>query len=139
MNSCIFHDTDPALQDRRLFEIVEQAYNRQEKVLIFAQTAERAAAIDRNLWTLKQESFIPHEIFSDNDPESSVPVAIVGRELNPINAGILVADGHCSPEFAMAFDFVHEFVNRSSPRMQEACRDRFRAYRARQIPVEYSK
>ncbi len=139
MTACTFHDTAPATQDRQLFEIVERAYNRRESVLIFSQTEERAAAIDRTLWILKQEAFIPHKIISEDRADMEVRVAIVTSEINPIGAGILVADGHCSLDFACSFDSIHEFVNRSSAAVQQACRDRFRDYRARGISVEYSK
>lgn len=139
MNHCVFHDTGPGQQDRQLFEIVEHAYNHREKVLIFAQNEERATAIDRTLWILKQETFIPHKIFSGHEPDCAVRVAIVTSEINPVEAGILIADGHCSLEFACGFDSVHEFVNRASPEIHEACRDRFRAYRARQVPIEHLK
>jgi DNA polymerase-3 subunit chi len=139
MKSCVFHDVGPGRQDRQLFEIVEHAYSRREKVLIFAQSEERAVALDRMLWILRQESFIPHRIFSGNKPDTAVPVAIVTAEINPIGARILIADGHCSLDFACDFDSVHEFVQRSSPEVQESCRNRFRAYRARQIPVEHLK
>lgn len=139
MKACLFHDTSPGQQDRRLFEIVEHAYNQHLHVLIYANNEERAAAIDRFLWILKQEAFIPHRIFDRNEPDSSVAIAIVTSEINPVDASILVADGHCSLEFAAGFDTVHEFVNRSSPDIQESCRERFRAYRAQQIPVEHLK
>jgi len=139
MKACIFHDTSPGQQDRKLFEIVEHAYNHHANVLIYAQNEERAAAIDRFLWILKQESFIPHRILSGNEADTSVPVGIVTDAMNPVDADILIADGHCDLEFACSFDTVHEFVNRSSPEIQEACRERFRAYRARQIPVEHLK
>ncbi len=139
MTACTFHDTDASQQDRRLFELVEKAYNQGEKLVIFVQTAQRAVAIDRTLWIFKQEAFIPHEIVAADQPASSAPVAIVTEELNPIDAGILVADGHCGLDFASGFDVVHEFVNRSSPQIHAACRERFRAYRARGIPVEHLK
>ncbi len=139
MTACLFHDASPGQQDRRLFEIVEHAYNQREKVLIYAQSDERAAAIDRLLWILRQEAFIPHKIIIRKDADSSVPIAIVTSEINPIEAAILVADGHCSLDFAAGFDTVHEFVNRSSPEIHEACRERFRAYRSRKIPVEHLK
>jgi DNA polymerase IIIc chi subunit len=139
MNQCIFHDVDPGRQDRRLFEIVEQAYSRHERVLIFAQDEDRAAAIDRTLWITKQEAFIPHKIFSRTESDSEVLIGIVTAEINPVEAHILIADGHCSLDFACGFDLVHEFVNRSSPQMQETCRDRYRAYRAKQIGVEHVK
>ena len=139
MTACTFHDTTPATQDRQLFEIVERAYNRRESVLIFSQTGERATALDRTLWILKQEAFIPHKIISEDGTDTEVRVAIVTSEINPIGAGILIADGHCSLDFACGFGSIHEFVNRSSAAVHQACRDRFRDYRARQISVEYSK
>jgi DNA polymerase-3 subunit chi len=127
------------LQDRRLFEIIEHAYERHEKVVIYAGTVERAADIDRLLWINKQESFIPHRIFSGPAQEFLEPIAIVTAEKNPIGANILVADAHCSLDFALSFDVVHEFVRRSSPEMHEACRNRFRAYRARQVAVAHQR
>jgi DNA polymerase III subunit chi len=139
MSSCLFHDTDSTPRDRRLFELVERAYSQTEKVVIFASTGERAVAIDRMLWIHKQESFIPHAVFRSAEPGSSLTVAIVGVELNPIGAGILIADGHCSIEFALSFYTIHEFVDRSSPQMQEACRDRFRDYRARGFSPQHLK
>jgi DNA polymerase IIIc chi subunit len=139
MNHCIFHDTGPAMRERRLFEIVELAYNARQKVIIFAQSGDRAVAIDRTLWIMKQEAFIPHKIFDIDDVDCAVPVGIVTTELNPLDAKILVADAHCGINFAMGFDTVHEFVDRSSPEIQERCRERFRTYKDRKIQVEYRK
>jgi DNA polymerase IIIc chi subunit len=139
MQSCIFHDTGDARQERLLFEIVALAYNRHEKVLIFVQDDERAAAMDRILWILKQEAFIPHKVFRGQEKDPSIPVAIVTVEFDPIGAEILIADGHCSIEFACNFDYVHEFVKRTSPEIQEACRERYRAYRDLRVSVEHVK
>jgi len=139
MSTCVFHDTEYAPQDRRLFEIVEAAHRRREKVLIFARTGERASAIDRFLWVLKQESFIPHKIMAGLESDCAVPVGIVTAEINPSGASVLIADGHCSIEFAAGFESIHEFVDRSSAERHEACRSRFRAYRGRGIPASYSK
>jgi DNA polymerase-3 subunit chi len=139
MKHCLFHDVGPGRQDRRLFEIVEQSYNGHQKVLIFVQDETRAAALDRTLWIIKQESFIPHKIFGRDESDPTVPVGIVTSEINPVDARILIADGHCGLEFACKFDRIHEFVNRGSSQLQEACRERYRAYRDRQINVEYIK
>jgi len=135
--TCTFHDTTPATHERQLFEIVERAYNQRQKILVFAGDEARAAAIDRTLWILRQEAFIPHRIFAGNESGSDVPVAIVSSETNPNSAGILVADGHCSLDFACVFEAIHEFVNRSSPEIHQSCRERFRQYRSREIPIEY--
>jgi DNA polymerase IIIc chi subunit len=59
--------------------------------------------------------------------------------MNPLGAGILIADGHCSLDFAGKFDTVHEFVNRTTPEIQEACRDRFRQYRDKKVPLQHLK
>ncbi|MBN2319343.1 MAG: DNA polymerase III subunit chi [Acidobacteria bacterium] len=139
MNGCIFHDTAGSPHDRRVFEIVEEAYNRREKVVVFAGSEERAAEIDRFLWILRQDSFIPHQVVRGYEDSLSVPVVIVTTEWNPLDAGTLIADGHCRMEFAKEFEIIHEFVDRSSPEIRDACRDRFRAYRDKNIPVEYLK
>lgn len=139
MTRCIFHDTTPATQERQLFELVEQSYKNKERVLVYSENEERAAALDRILWIMKQEAFIPHKILKERERGTPVPVVIVTSEIRPTDASVLIADGHCTLDYAASFDVVHEFVNRSSPQLQEACRDRFRDYRARQIAVEYSK
>jgi DNA polymerase IIIc chi subunit len=139
MTACIFHDTAASLHDRRVFEIVEDAYNRRQKALVYAGSEERAAEIDRFLWILRQDSFIPHQVMRRHEDTSSVPVAIVTADWNPLDAGILIADGHCSLEFACGFEVIHEFVDHSSPEIREKCRKRFRAYRDKNIPVEYLK
>lgn len=139
MKACIFHDLNPGQRDRKLFEIVEHAYNQRAHAVIYAPNEARAAVIDRFLWILRQESFIPHKILLRNEPALSVPVAIVTSEINPVGGSILIADGHCGLEFAAGFETIHEFVDRSSAELQEACRERFRAYRDRKIPVEHVK
>jgi DNA polymerase IIIc chi subunit len=139
MNSCIFHDTEHIRRERKLFEIVEHGYSRKERVLVFVANEARADELDRILWILKQEAFIPHKICRMHEPDPDIPVAVVTEEINPIEAGMLVADGHCSIEFACGFDSVHEFVDRTSPEMHEACRERYRAYRERNAPVKYLK
>lgn len=139
MTACVFHDTTPATYERQLFEVVEQAFSRREKVLIYTLNAERAAAVDRSLWISKQEAFVPHKVLGPDESDPNLRVAIVYGEYNPITADTLIADGHCSLDFSCGFDSIHEFVHRSSPDIHQMCRDRFRDYRFRQIPVEYSK
>jgi DNA polymerase III subunit chi len=139
MKHCIFHDIEAERRDRRIFEIVEQAYGRQERVLVFSESAERAASIDRTLWIIKQEAFIPHKVLQAKDSDPGMPIAIVAEEINPIMAQILIADGHCSLEFAEQFEAIHEFVTRTSPQIQDECRNRFRSYRGRNIQVDHKK
>lgn len=139
MNSCIFHDTEHIRRKRKLFELVERSYNQREKVIVYVSNEARAAEIDRILWIIKQEAFIPHAICSQHEADPMIPVAIVTEEINPIGAGILIVDGHCSIEFACGFDSVHEFVDRASPEIQQACRERYRIYRELQVPVKYLK
>jgi DNA polymerase IIIc chi subunit len=139
MSECTFHDLGTQLRDRKLFELAENAYARNKKVVIFTSTGERAADVDRLLWIMKQEAFVPHRIFAEPGTEHAEPIAIVTREFNPIGAMILIADGHCSLDFAANFEEIHEFVDRSSPGMQQACRDRFRAYRDRQFVMSHLK
>jgi len=143
MKECLFHDVPDNRREFLLFEIVEWAYRGKNRVLIFTSDSDRAVALDRMLWIMRQESFIPHRIFESGeiieDADAEVPVGIVTTEGNPIGARVLIADGHCSLDFACGFDTAHEFVDHSSPDLTEACRERFRDYRARQIPVRHIK
>lgn len=137
--TCIFHDTDASAHDQRIFEIVEEAYRRRENATVFAASEERAAEIDRCLWILHQDSFIPHRLLAGGDATGTVPVAIITGEWRPFASGVLVADGHCSIAFARGFERIHEFVYHTPPGIKEECRKRFRAYRDESIPVQYLK
>lgn len=139
MATCVFHDTGMGARDRRVFEVIEREVADGNKVVVFAGDKARAGQIDRFLWILRQESFLPHRIFEAADPGALEPIAIVTGEVNPIGGSVLVADGHCSLEFAQGFESVHEFVDRSSAEAHQLCRDRFRAYQARKITVTYLK
>ena len=143
MNECIFHDAPDNRREFLLFEIVERAYRGKDRVLVFTSDRDRAVALDRMLWILRQESFIPHRIFEPGEcietADSEAPVGIVTAEENPIGASVLIADGHCGLDFACGFDTAHEFVDHSSTDRTEDCRKRFRDYRARQIVVRHIK
>ncbi|HSW38066.1 MAG TPA: DNA polymerase III subunit chi [Acidobacteriota bacterium] len=139
MKTCRFHDIAAEHRDRFLFDLVEKAYDRRDRVVIFAGDIGRAEAIDRFLWIMKQEAFIPHGIIEKNETGDRSPVAIVTAEINPVGAGTLIADRHCGIDFACGFDTVHEFVDRSTPALHEESRRRFRAYRLRKINVEHVK
>ena len=143
MNECLFHDTPDNRREFFIFEIVERSYRGKNKVIIFTSDNERAVALDRMLWILRQESFIPHRIFESgeiiDEEETEVPVGIVTTEENPIGANVLVVDGSCGLDFSCGFNTAHEFVDHSSPERTETCRDRFRDYRARGIVVRHVK
>ena len=139
MSECIFHDAPDNRKDSLIFEITEQAYRAKNKVVIYVPNAERADTLDRLLWILRQESFIPHRIFKSGETDEGTPVGITVAEENHVGAQILIADGHCRLDYALGFDAVHEFVIHESSQTLEACRDRFREYRTRQIPIHHIK
>jgi len=143
MKECLFHDAPDNRREFLLFDIVEQLHRGKNKILIFTSGSERAIELDRMLWILRQESFIPHRIFEPGewikDADQETPVGIVTTEENPIKAGVLIADGHCSLDFACGFNTAHEFVDHSSTERIEACRRRFRGYKELQVPVRHIK
>lgn len=139
MKACIFHDLNSGQKDKKIFDLVEHAYSQGDRVLIYAPSEARAAFIDRFLWTLRQESFIPHKIFLKNEDNAAEPVGIVTLEINPIKAKTLIADGRCSIAFASGFETIHEFVDRSTAETHEASRKRYSGYRDLGIPPQYLK
>ena len=139
VKQCIFHDIDADRRDRHIFELVENAFGSNERVVVYVENSERAASIDRILWILKQEAFLPHKVFQKQEVDPGTAIAIVTEEINPVGAQTLIADGHCDLNFAEKFQTIHEFVTRATPEIQEACRERFRTYRARKLQVDHKK
>lgn len=113
---------------------------RDSRVLVWSDSAETVARIDRDLWQFDPESFIPHEIWPTGSPvPSETPVLLAsGFELPELPHGFAVLN--LSPDFwsdAPAPPVrVFEIVGTSLEELAEA-RERFKAYRGRGFEIEH--
>lgn len=139
MKSCVFIDTENKDKDKKLFEIVEKLYKDGKKILIYTSTFDRAKELDRILWVLKQESFLPHKIFKYEEKEALEPIAIVYDQIKPINTDILVIDSPCSMEFAAKFANIFDFVDRTNKETLVKSRERYASFQKLGYVMEYEK
>jgi DNA polymerase III subunit chi len=96
MTEVLFYHLETRTLDDVLPGLVERAVARGWRVVIRAESAERAQAIDNFLWTWSEESFLPHAKAGDGDPAQQ-PVLIAVDEGNPNRADVLFFVGGALP------------------------------------------
>ena len=137
MKTCYFIDTVD--KDKYIFLLVEQHYKDKIKLVIYTDSKERAEEIDRLLWIFKQEAFIPHKIFKYEESDALEPVAIIYHEINPISAETLIIDTPCSISFASKFNFIYDFVDKSSDESLQKSRERYVKFKEIKYNMHYIK
>lgn len=139
--SVTFYDEAPEQRDRRIFVLAEAAWERGRKLLVHCESAARARELDETLWTLRQESFVPHEHVppGDRPRDPEARVVLVDGEHDPIGAEVLVQDGPTSPDFAGRYGWVIDFVDHRDAERLQASRERFRAWRDRGLRPGYQR
>lgn len=96
MSEVLFYHLERRTLDDALPSLVERTLARGWKAAIRTESAERAGAIDRLLWTYDEESFLPHGLASEPDADRQ-PVLIgpdVGRDNG---ADVLFVVGGAAP------------------------------------------
>ena len=133
----IFAETEEIGKDKALALTVEKFYNLGSKIIILTSSKERGENLDEYLWTFKQQSFIPH-IYSE-EIVNEEPVVITVAEKNLNGASVLILDTPSSHDFMREFDWVIDFVDRSSDQALRESRARFKEYKEAGFDVEYKK
>lgn len=109
-------------------KLVEQAYADQQQVYIHVANQEEAQRLDHLLWTYRDESFIPHQIYTPGEMNSAaVQIGFIEPDSS---AHQTLMNLHPSfPGFYQQFNRIIEFVFAEVETQQQA-RERYRQYRA---------
>ena len=75
---------------RHTCDIIENFYNKNITVTVFVSDDKNATNLDRQLWTWKQESFIPHVIINNYTNEPDETVIITTNESFPVISDALI-------------------------------------------------
>src|SRR5947209_9439698 len=97
MTEILFYHLEKRSLEEVLPGLVERALARKWRALIRTESADRAEAIDRLLWTYSDDSFLPHAQTGDGDAGSQ-PVLITLEPGNPNGADVLFLVGGAMPE-----------------------------------------
>ena len=96
MTQIIFYSTAPLQVEKTLFALLEKSLEKGNKSLLLFRDKEKCLSINEQLWTYKQNSFLPHiseddQIYDDID----IPVYLSTKNENPFKAELLFSiDGY---------------------------------------------
>lgn len=106
-------------------QLIEKLYCEQQRIYIHTLSLQKAEYFEDLLWTYKEGSFIPHQLYRANT-EKSAPIQIGCHAFPQQSFDILI---NLSPEFpSVKFPHIIEIVF-SDTNMQQLARERYRQYR----------
>ncbi|MGB8601475.1 MAG: DNA polymerase III subunit chi, partial [Rhizomicrobium sp.] len=96
MSEVLFYHLERRSLEDALPALVERTLARGWKAAIRTESAERAGAIDRLLWTYDEESFLPHGLATE--PDAARQPVLIGLEDAAVNgADVLFVVGGAAP------------------------------------------
>lgn len=106
--------------------LVEKAYGRGHRVYLHCENEERARALDKLLWTFRENSFVPHQIYGSQGAEIA-PVLVGCADDPQVEQEVLVNLTATVPPFFNRFERLAEIVG-ADPDDRARSRTRFRHY-----------
>ena len=107
--------------------LVEKAYQNQQKIYIHTPSKDEAERLDLLLWTFRDDSFLPHNLYRpDDDYPPAIQIGFAGNF--PSHQNTLLNLSQDVPDFYGQFNRVIEIVF-SEPHVQQLARERYRRYR----------
>lgn len=107
-------------------QLLEKAYSEQKRVYVHTNTREEADRLDAMLWTFRDDSFVPHNIYTD---EPYPPAIQIGYGATPkADYDLLLNLAKDVPDFYQHFPAVIEIVF-PDPVVQQLARARYKHYR----------
>jgi len=125
----ILENADAQARLKLACRLAEKAWLQSQKVLLLTPDSADAQALDEMLWTFRDRSFVPHEIYSpDRPPRASVLISDSAQI--PAEVDVLINLRDEVPEGFERFSRIVEPVD-GDPARRQSGRDRYRFYRER--------
>ncbi len=104
MTEVLFYHLQDMTLEAVLPPLVEKSLDRGWRVVIQAASEERVGALDTHLWTFRDDSFLPHGTWRDEDAAEQ-PVVLATEAVNPNGAQIrFLVDNAALPEDSGAYE-----------------------------------
>jgi DNA polymerase-3 subunit chi len=94
---------------------------------MYTESEDTTKRMDNLLWTFRDISFIPHEIYNETE-NNGAPVTIGHGDRFPNHSQIMINLDNKVPEFANKFKRIIEIVE-SNEKKKEIARQRYRQYK----------
>lgn len=143
MTDVLFYHLERRTLDETLPPLVERTVARGWKAFVRADSAERAEALDRLLWTFREDSFLPHGLAWEPMPDQQ-PVLIGVDEKASNVPDVLFLVGGMAPSDWMSMDVlaltrVVLIFDGRDPASVQTAREAWRGARAAGHAVTYWK
>jgi DNA polymerase-3 subunit chi len=113
--------------------LTDKIFREGHRVYLYTESEQDARHLDRLLWTFRDQSFVPHGLAGQTDPE--LTRILIGWNAPPEGEeDVLINLSPEVPGFFSRFSRVAEPVD-NEPAVRQAGRQRFRFYRARGYPL----
>jgi DNA polymerase IIIc chi subunit len=120
-----------------LFSLLTKLIEAKNKILIYSDNEEKMRNLDKELWTFKKISFIPHLLNTD-DNASFTPIVITNELNNINNANVLFLSKYLEDSnFINGFDkIVYFFTIKNAVSIKEA-QDSWKKYEEQRYPLKF--
>ncbi|MDO9424811.1 MAG: DNA polymerase III subunit chi [Methylobacter sp.] len=129
-----------SLDDRYLFacKLIEKAYRSGCFCYALTDSAEQSRIIDDLLWTFRAGSFIPHQIYTGEQPDTEQVILIGSLDAPEHWQKILFNLSSRYPDFGAQTERIIEILDNSET-TKEAGRNRYRRYQQSGIKITTHK
>jgi len=131
-----FVETRSEEQRLLLCQWAEHFYEKGYRVYILTDSTTASQHIDQLLWTFSELSFVPHRVYSGEEPqEIEDPVVIGAGERFLEGFGVLLCDAPVGLDFICRFPLVVHFVILDDENQRQFSRALYRDARQRRLGV----
>ena len=124
----VFYDIAPADRFALAAKMAIAAWDK-KKSLVLRCHADEAERLDVHLWTYRDESFLPHEVWRGGAlKDEEARIVLVTADEAPRTADILLQLAPASLDFAQGFDTVIDVVDHQDEVRLTASRARYKAW-----------
>jgi DNA polymerase-3 subunit chi len=136
----VFYDIAPAERFQLAAKMAAAAWEK-KKTLILRCHDDELDRLDTHLWTFRDESFLPHEVWRSGATlaDEHARILLVSSDETPRPGHILLQLAPASLEFARTFDTVIDVVDHTDEPRLTASRARYKAWAEQGLKPELKK
>ena len=117
--------------------MASKAWSAGNHVYMYAETEDTAKKLDDLLWTFRDISFVPHEIYNETE-NNEVPITIGFGNHFPNHSQVMINLDYKIPEFAEKFSRIIEIVE-NNEKNKKVARQRYRQYKENDYEIHDHK
>lgn len=137
MTEILFYHLARQPLEKVLPALLEKSLERGWRVVVQASSEERVEALDAQLWTFRDNSFLPHGTWRETEAASQ-PVLLTVKDDNPNAANVrFLVDGAPVPEDASAFERIVLLFDGEDEEAVAAARERWTQAKTKGFDATY--